>query len=83
MAWEQSSKYPNGTVSEYRQSESGAKVWLHGRRWVASPFGMMLRGEKGGIRMFNSAEAAMAACEREIAELANVKSPYFRVSKAA
>ena len=83
MPWKQSSAFANGSASEYRHDESGAKVWLLNRRWVAAPFGMMLRGDKGGVRMFKNAEAAMAACEREIAELAAVESPYFRVSKAA
>lgn len=80
MSWELIDRYPNGEPSCYREKRSGTKVWRHGQRWVSSPFGMMLRGDKGGLRLFRTAEHAARAALAEIQTLAAVKSPYFSVS---
>lgn len=81
--WEISGRFDGGKPAEYREAKSGAKVWLLSRRWVSSPFGMMLRGQKGGIRLFASAEAAMREAEAEIAALTSERSDYFQVSRSA
>ena len=83
MTWEISGRYQSGKVCEYRSAKTGAKVWLHGRRWVASPFGNRLRGPKGGVRLFRTAQAAIKAANSEVVELTTMQGPYFRITRSA
>ena len=59
-----------GKPCEYRcgarTNMKSAAVWEQGGGWVAVVRGMILRGEKGRMRIFREAAAAMKAVEEEL-----------------